>query len=245
MLAAFGLVFASPSAAATISTYTREGFKFFLNGVDETFQTFEGFANGTPVSAIDGVTYATTGSEGVYITDTAKSSSGTNSLASLVRTSTTQFFAFANDQKVTFTFASNIAAFAIDINTFLESADGSKGLFTATFNTAGVPSVVTSLFDPFGTARLPGSDPLNPTRIPVGQFIGFSSDTPFNSVTIAGLPTNPALKTFTLDTLITAPYVEPEEPEEPTPSEVPLPLPLPMLAVAFTGFWFVRRRKAA
>jgi hypothetical protein len=82
---------------------------------------------------------------------------------------------FEGFDTITFTFAGPAVAFGIDINTFATA----PGAYTATTNTGEVgPSV----FNPFPTT---------------GQFIGFSTNVPFTSVTIA----SPADVSYTLDTL--------------------------------------------
>ncbi len=80
-------------------------------------------------------------------------------------------------------FASAITAFAIDVNTFAPTA----GDYVATLNGG---STVSSRFDVF---------PMTAT----GQFLGFTSDVPFTSVTInAATDPNGLRYSYTLDTLI-------------------------------------------
>ena len=86
---------------------------------------------------------------------------------------------------MTFGFDTPLEAFGIDVNTF---ATG-NGSYTATTNTG---DVIPSFFNPF-----PGFS--------TGQFIGFSTDVPFTSVTIAGQSGVP----YTLDTLRYSPVPEP------------------------------------
>jgi PEP-CTERM motif len=96
----------------------------------------------------------------------------------------TSFGFFASTESAMISFATAITAFAIDINTFAPS----PGDYVATLNSG---STVASRLVYFG-----GSS--------VGQFIGFTSDTPFNSLTIspAANPGAGADLSYTLDTLI-------------------------------------------
>ena len=91
---------------------------------------------------------------------------------------------FDTGDTITFGFDTPLNAFGIDVNTFATN----NGSYTATTSVGTFPS----RFDPF-----PG--------FATGQFIGFSSDVPFSSVTIAGTEGFP----YTLDTLRSAPVPEP------------------------------------
>jgi hypothetical protein len=160
----------------------------------------------------------------------------------------------AADQKVTFTFAVAVASFAIDINTFLGSPGDSQGGFFATLGirdpllgtisalATNVP--LNSIYDPFNTNSKPGLPP-------VGQFIGFSSNTPFDSVTIGQLGTNPDPKLFSLDTVTYVPdptFVFENDGsglfwDKPQPAPVPGPLSLPLLLSALGCLVVMRHRR--
>ncbi len=214
--------------------------------MDESVQDFEGTSQGQLLSTLGNVTFSATGSYPLVATDKRNASSGVMSLAARIPESTVAggyIFNIASDQKVTFSFATKVAAFAIDINTFLGSVGGGIGGFFAEIRSGGVLLATTapilSAFDPF----LTNSKDSIPAGT-VGQFIGFTSDTPFDSVTIGALESNPDKKLFSLDTLVTVDYEEPVVPEPPVPSEVPLPLSLPML-IAALGLLSAIRRQAA
>ena len=216
---------ASAGAAATITTFDRAGFAAALAGSGARTQTFDDLALGV-LTATDGITYTATGGN-VVVTAKFLSSSGLNSLGS--GTGDKQQF-FLADQRVTFTFAAALTAFAIDINTFVTAA---MGAFTATLDTG---DVVQSRFAPFGLMN-----PDNGAKsVGTGQFIGFTSDTPFTSVTVAGTTGN-ADDTFNLDTLVGLAYVAPLPPD-PQPSGVPLPATLPLLAVGLAALLCAPRR---
>jgi hypothetical protein len=167
------------ASAATITTYNRVSFQTALSGGMLSGQNFESIAAGTVLGTLNGVTYgASAGSPEVtasFLTTTPPNGLGSTSQSLIF---------FGSSESASFTFATAITAFAIDINTFAPTA----GDYTATLN---LGDVVGSKFDVF-----PGST--------TGQFIGFIADTPFNSVTIntAADPTNSSLYTYTLDTLV-------------------------------------------
>ncbi len=123
-------------------------------------------ANG---ASLGGVTYNS--STGISIVTAAfLTSTGTNGLG---RTPT-EFFDVAD--QITFTFASALTAFAIDINTFAST----NGAYSLTTNTG---EVIASVFDPFANAN-------------TGQFAGFVSNVAFTSVTVKSLS-----EVYSLDTL--------------------------------------------
>jgi hypothetical protein len=243
-----GFAAATPSFSATvaqITTYDRDGYTAFLNGVDEITETFDGLAVGSVPNKLGGMTLSSVGGNGLVITDARNASSGTKSLASpLPGTNGRILYNLAADQKVTFTFAVAVASFAIDINTFLGSPGDSPGGFFATLGVrdpvlgtitqlaTNVP--LNSIYDPFNTNSKPGLPA-------VGQFIGFSSNTPFDSITIGQLNTNPNPKLYSLDTVV---YV-PKKDDPPPPSPVPGPLSLPLLLSAVASLVVIRRRRQA
>jgi hypothetical protein len=124
------------------------------------------------------------------------------------------YFAYATDS-ITFTFQWPIFAFAIDINNNA-MADGT---FQATTNVSGVSA--SSHYDPF-----PGLDS-DGNPYTTGQFIGFTSDQYFTSVTIGVSPGFSIAEGWTLDTM----------------RYLPLPPSLLLLGSGLAGLGLWRGRK--
>ena len=174
LLFALSLGYAS---AANITTYNRSGFDAAVAGGSTTTQTFDTLAPGTILSTLNGVTYGASAGKPV-ISNSFATTSGLNSLAS-----TSDGF-FAESETATFTFATAITAFGIDINTF----GALSGDYLAA--TTNLGNVALSDFDPFA-------------GLATGQFVGFTSDTPFTTVTIRGLTdASGNLYPYTLDTMV-------------------------------------------
>ncbi|PZR00188.1 MAG: hypothetical protein DI533_06205 [Cereibacter sphaeroides] len=167
------------------------------------------------------VRYSTNG-EPIVVTDKFVSSTGMNGIGS----GKNNFFEF--NQTVTFTFAMPISVFAIDINTF----DIADGAFTAILDTG---EVFASVFDSFETTLNSKGEPIPAST---GQFLGFSTGTPFTSLTISGKSQDKD-STYTLDTVK---YVVKEPEPEPVPAPVPLPAGLPLLLAGVAALGLVRRR---
>lgn len=133
----------------------------------DSFPVGTQFANG---STVNGVTYNSSAGvaivEAQFLNPTPPHGLGR----------TPNDFFFATDT-ITFSFATPINTFGIDINTF----DASFGGYAATTN---VGEVFVSVYDPF-----PG--------FTTGQFLGFSTPTPFTSITVQSV----AGFAFTLDTM--------------------------------------------
>lgn len=158
------------SHAAIISSVDRATFQAAVAGGTINGQNFDGLVSGTILGTLDGVTYASSAGSPLvtnsYLTSTSPNGLGRTGVGF-----------FLNTDTATFTFATAITAFAIDINTF---AVGNAS-YRALLNTG---DIATSLFEVF-----PG--------VATGQFIGFTS-TPFTSVTIQAV----ANFSYTLDTLV-------------------------------------------
>ena len=157
--------------AAVVSFDSRNAFDAAFSG--SVRENWEGFAVGTVIadgSTVNGITYLSSSGDARVVGGFAATTSP-NTLGN-----TTNGF-FAPTDTITFTFDAPVLAFGIDINTFATGA----GAYSATTNLA---DVVLSVFNPFPTFT-------------TGQFIGFSSDTAFSSVTISAL----SGFTYTLDTL--------------------------------------------
>lgn len=167
--AACGL--ASTSYAAVVTSLDRAGFAAAISGGSVTIQNFDSLAVGTVLGTLGGVTFgASSGSP--IVSDTFFTTSSPNGLSS---TSNGYFWL---DESATFSFASPINAFAIDINTYANT-DGAYSAYLSNGDT------VTSIFEVF------------PGQL-TGQFIGFVSAVAFNSVTLS-----PNIRyTYTLDTLV-------------------------------------------
>jgi hypothetical protein len=192
--AALGLLIASASAvseagAATITLFDRDTFQAAVVASAVNLQTFEGPADGTAFTNDGSVTYAASAGTPT-VTDNFLTTTAPNSLGSSSTAAVSPPFFFLPTETATFTFLAPITAFAIDINTFATT----DGAYTGTLN---IGDVVPSVFDTFPNQQ-------------TGQFLGFISDTPFTSVTIAattGL-------SYTLDTLV---YGAAEDVVTPTP----------------------------
>lgn len=174
----------STASAAIISYASRAAFDAAFPG--SVVENWDGFAAGTTFpngTSANGITYNASAGDAIvtniFVYTTAPNTLGSTSNGNLY---------FGSAESMTFTFASPISAFGIDINTFATAV----GAYTATTDGA---DVINSVFDPF-----PGFNS--------GQFVGFSSDTPFISVTIA--PTTQF--TYTLDTLRAVPAGRVPEP---------------------------------
>lgn len=164
------------ASAATITSYNRNAFATALSGGTVSGQNFDALANGTVLGTLNGVTYGASLGNPI-VTSTYLTTTNPNGLGS------TSIGYFQSTETATFSFATAITAFGIDVNTFAPTA----GDYSATIN---LGNVVLSKFDVF-----PGAA--------TGQFIGFISDTPFTSVTIQSI-TDPNLThyTYTLDSLV-------------------------------------------
>ena len=171
--AALSLIVLSASAAqaAVITPLTRAQFQTAVSSGTIGSQNFDGLANGTVLSTLNGVTYgASAGSPIVtsaFLTTTTPNGLGSTSIGY-----------FLSSETGTFSFASSISAFAVDVNTFATTT----GAYTATLNTGDVANSLPLIF---------------PNRS-TGEFIGFVTDAPFNSVSIRATTGF----SYTLDTLV-------------------------------------------
>ncbi len=162
----------SLASAAVLASLDRATFQTAIAGVTTLgVQNFDSLVAGSLLTNDGNVTYgASTGTPLVtadYLTSTGSNGLGRTGVGFFLATDTASF-----------TFATAITAFAIDINTFA-TANGSYDVLLNTGDTA------LSIFETF-----PGTG--------TGQFIGFVSSTPFTSVTLRGQSAFP----YTLDTLI-------------------------------------------
>ncbi|WP_114970764.1 PEP-CTERM sorting domain-containing protein [Rhodoferax ferrireducens] len=169
----------SAAQAAIVSFGSRAAFDAAYPG--SVLEDWDGFSAGTTFTngtGANGITYnSSTGN--ALVTSTFLVSSSPNGLGR------TGVGFFLGTDSITFTFDSATAAFGIDINTFATAA----GAYSATTD---LGDIALSAFDPF-----PASS--------TGQFVGFTSDTPFSSVTIA----SPGNVVYTLDTLRAVEVPEP------------------------------------
>jgi hypothetical protein len=169
--------FGAAASAATITTYDRANFQAALSGGTISGQNFDSIPVGTILGTLDGVTYGASGGDPV-VTNSFLTTTPPNGLGS------TSLGYFVANESATFGFSTAITAFAIDINTFAPTA----GDYIVTLN---LGDVVQSKFDVFpGTAT--------------GQFVGFTSDVAFDSVTISAVvdPNTGFAYPYTLDSLV-------------------------------------------
>lgn len=161
LLAAAALAcIAAPGFSAIITTVDRATFQSAIGGGTIFGQNFDSLAHGTVLDTLDGVTYSASGGSavvtGMFLTTTAPNGLGSTSAGF-----------FTSLESATFTFASPISAFAIDINTFAVT----DGAYRANLSTG---DLAFSRFEVFPSAV-------------TGQFLGFVSDTAFSSLTLSAL----------------------------------------------------------
>lgn len=162
--------------ASVVVSVDRAAFQAAVASATIAQQDFDGLANGTVLGTLGDVTYgASTGSP--LVTNTFLTSTSPNGLGR------TGVGFFLRADTATFTFAAPITAFAIDINTFGNLLGDYSALL-------GSGDVVTSLNEVFPNQS-------------TGQFIGFTSNTAFDSVTIRANLGSPSQNlSYTLDTLV-------------------------------------------
>ena len=170
------------SQAALTTFSSRAAFDAAFSG--SVRENWDGFAAGTVIpngNSANGITYFSSSGNAV-VTSAFFETSAPNGLGN-----TTNGF-FASAEGITFTFAAPLMAFGIDFNTFATGA----GAYTATTN---LGEVAGSVYDPFPT-------------LASGEFLGFSSDMAFTSVTISNI----SGLAYSLDTLraVNAPGTVPE-----------------------------------
>lgn len=156
------LSFSALASHAALTTYTsRAAFDAAFAG--SVRENWDGFAAGTIIangSSANGITYSSS-SGNALVTGQFFETSSPNGLGN-----TTHGY-FESNEGITFTFSAPVMAFGIDFNTFATAA----GAYTATTN---LGEVAGSVFDPFPT-------------LSTGEFLGFSSDMAFTSVTISSV----------------------------------------------------------
>lgn len=196
---------ATSGSAAVIPFGSRAAFDAAFPGAVR--ENWDGFANGTVF--LDG-----TGANGITYNSSAGNALVTNAFLNTTNPNglgdTTAGFFQAADS-ITFTFTGAVRSFGIDINTFAAI----PGAYTATTD---LGNVIGSFFDPF-----PGFS--------TGQFVGFSSDSSFSSVTIAAAATTQP-QSYTLDTLRAV-------------AAVPEPATAALLALGLLGIGGFARRSIA
>jgi hypothetical protein len=208
LLAVVVMLGAVAPASATVVSYANRATFDAAFPAPTIFEGWDSFASGTQIldgATVNGILYNSNagGAEvlgGGYYNTTPPNS--------LTRINNGSGFEFA--QTITFTFGGSMQAFGIDFNTFATGA----GAFKATTDQG---EIALSNFDPFPS-------------ISTGQFLGFSTDVAFSSVTIEhNINTNP----FALDSL--------RAEAVPEPCTIVIWSLLGALGITF-GWW--RRRKA-
>ncbi|MGI9418619.1 MAG: PEP-CTERM sorting domain-containing protein [Geminicoccaceae bacterium] len=213
-LCGLGLIAAAQTAsAALITSVDRATFQASITAATIDVQDFDGLATDSVLVTDGDVTYITSGGVG-FITDDFTTSTPPNSLGS---TSTLSFILGSGGEQATFDFVNPITAFAIDIIT---SAAG-DGAYQANISTGDNLDSIAQVF-PGGLT---------------GQFIGFTSDTPFTAVTITALTGFD----YTLDTLVFGDASALDSGGGPT--DVPEPSALLLLSGGLIGIALVRRRR--
>ena len=205
VIGAWALTTPSIASAAILPSLDRATFQASVNGSTLILQNFDAFADGATLTDDGFVTYASS-SGTPQITTAFLTSTSPNGLG----TTTSGFFQAADS--TTFTFDSPITAFAIDINTFADTA----GAYDVMLNTGDQAFSIFETFPGVGT----------------GEFIGFTSATPFTSVIL----TSNTGFAYTLDTLIYG--------EAAAVGGVPEPATWAMILLGFGAVgWAMRRRK--
>lgn len=183
VLAAAVLSLNALAASAAITTFTsRSAFDIsFAGAVRENWDSFADAAVIADGSTVNGITYTTSPGD-AQVTNDFLFSTSPNTLG---RTGTGFFI---TGDTITFTFDAPVMAFGIDISTGATDS----GLYSATTD---LGDVALSVYDPFAGTGF-------------GQFVGFSSDVAFSSVTI----TTGSDFGYVLDTLraVTAAQTVPE-----------------------------------
>ena len=146
------------ASAATLTSVNRAGFAAAVAGGTITGQNFDSLADNTLLTTLDGVTYSSNAGP-VVVTNDFLTSTAPNGIG------VAPLNYFVSAATATFSFSTAISAFAIDVNTFATD----NGAYKATLNTGDFAN---STFEVFSGAN-------------TGQFIGFTSDTLFTSVTIS------------------------------------------------------------
>lgn len=190
------------AAHAAFVSYSRVAFDSAFPGA--VVENWDGFPTGTIFpngSTINGITYTTTPGSALVTSDFLAST-----FPNTLGETPTGFF--DPSDTITFTFSNLLAAFGIDIST----AAMTDGAYTATTNGG---DVIPSVFDPFPDT---------------GQFVGFSTDTAFNSVTIGATT---AVFGYTVDTLR----------EVAAAREAPEPATFALLGAAVAAMGLVGRAK--
>jgi hypothetical protein len=209
-MVALSLATASPLMATTVSFTNRAAFDAAFPG--EIVENWEPYAAGTVFTngtGAAGITYTSSVGNAI-VTNLYLPSTSPNSLGRSLDGSLDSSDFFTTGNTITFTFAIPVRAFGIDTNTF-DTVNGSlTGL------TSGGESVA-SFFNPFPSAG-------------TGQFLGFSTDIPFTSITL----TSGRAFGYTLDTLRYVPAAA---------SEVPEPTTLVLLGTGLAAAAARRRRK--
>ena len=207
LIASATILLGSGISKAAVVTYTsRSSFNTAVDaapGFTKAVETFDEFSNGTLLTTANGITYSPTNGGTALVTSDYQPLSAPNTLG----LQGNGFF--TNTDSIQLSFSHPIRAFGISLNT----AATDDGAYQASDN--------------LGDTASSGNDPF-PGQIS-GQFVGFTSDTPFTSVTDG--PGSISAQSYTLDDLTIA-----------SVSAVPLPGALTLLGSALAALGLLRRR---
>lgn len=172
------VLFAGAAQATVVSYASRTAYNTAITAdaaLVTSVETWDAYPAGTIMTNQNGIQYSTTRGA-LKVGCGGLATSGTCGLDVFINGGGNPIFA---SDILTFTFAAPILAFAIDFNSFANTANA----YLATTN---LGDIVGSVFNVF-----PGAA--------TGEFLGFQSDTAFSSITLRGASAN--IAAYGLDTL--------------------------------------------
>lgn len=213
-LCALGVFIAAQPAEAILISVDRATFQASIGEPGISLQDFDSIAPGTVLFDDGDITYLPGGGAG-FVTADFTTSTPSNSLGSI---STGSFIAGSGAENLDLIFANPITAFAIDIITSAVS----DGAYRVDIGADDADSI----FQVFPSG-------------PSGQFIGFTSDTPFSALTITAV----SGFDYTVDTLIYGDASALDSGGPGGPTDVPEPGVLLLLSGGLIGIALLQRRR--